>query len=92
MLAFQRLHAGHFIGTFKALTQFGKFRSLLVKFIDITDLGLKIGFIGRGEPVAAQMWLNDSLFLKAWPHGVEKCFPQSCASSLPRRFRALSNA
>ena len=92
MFAFQRLDPGHFIGTFNALPLFGKFRGLFVQLVDIADFVIKISFIGRREPVPAQMWLNDSLFLKAWPHGEEKCFPQSCASSLPRRFRAQSNA
>jgi hypothetical protein len=92
MFAFQRLQAGHLIGTFNALPLFGKFRGLFVQPVDIADLGIKIAFIGGCQPVAAQMWLNDGLFLKAWLHGEEKCCPQSCASSLPQRFRAHSNA
>ena len=80
MFAFQRLHAGHFIGTFNALPLFRKFRGLFVQLVDIAELGVKIAFIGGCQPVTAQMWLNYSLFLKAWPHGEEKCFPQSGAS------------
>lgn len=91
MFAFQRLDAGHFIGTFNALALFGELWSRFVQSVDIADLGIKIGFIRRGEPVAVQMWLNDGLFLKAWPHGEERCFPQSCAFSIHRRFHELSN-
>jgi len=47
MFAFQRLNARHFSGTFNALTLFGKFRSLFIQSVDITDLDLKIGFIRR---------------------------------------------
>jgi hypothetical protein len=92
MFAFQCLNASHFIGTFNALASFSELGSLFVQPVDLADLGIKIGFIRMGEPVAVQMWLNDGLFLKAWPHVEEKCFPQSCAASFHRQFRAPSNA
>ena len=91
MFAFQGLNARHFIGTFKALPLVAEFGSLLVEPVDVADFIVKIGFIRWGEPIASQMGLDLSLFLKAWPHGEVRCVQQSCASSVHQRFHAHSS-
>ena len=73
MFAFQCLNARHFIHTFNALALFGQFRSLFVQPVDIADFVIKIGFIGRCQPITIQMRLDISFFLKASPHVEERC-------------------
>ena len=68
MLAFQSLHAGHFIQALYALSLFCSFRRLSVDFVDIGNFFVKTFFIRWCQPVAAQMWLDISLFLKVSPH------------------------
>ena len=74
VFALQGLHPRHFIHTFHTLSLFGQFRGLLIELVNIGHFFIKTGFISRCQPVATQVGLYISVFLKAWPHGVAK-FP-----------------
>jgi hypothetical protein len=72
MFALQGLNAGHFIQTFGALPLLGSFNSRFVHMVDVSNFSIKAFFILRCQPVTAQMWLDISLFLKAWLHDAVK--------------------
>ena len=90
MFAFQCLYPGHFIQTFRALSLLCPFRCLFVGIVNINNFFIKTCFIGGCQPIAAQVRLDITLFLKAWPHAVPKYAQLSCVSSLRLRFRARS--
>lgn len=69
MFALQSLHPGHFGQTFGALALFGARGCFLIHRVDLGDFFVKAFFISRSQPVAAQVRLELSVFLKASPHG-----------------------
>ena len=51
VLTFQGLNASHFIHTFRAVSLFRPFRSLLVKLVDRFHFVIKVGFVGGRQPI-----------------------------------------
>jgi len=92
MMTFQSLNTGHFIDTFNALALLGSVRCLLVQRVNIADFDVKIGVMCRGEPIAIQMRLEISFFLKVSPRAEARCWLQSGAVGVHRQFHALSSA
>jgi hypothetical protein len=84
------LDAGHFIQTFDPLPLLRSFRRSFVNFVDLRDLAVKTFFIGGCQPVPAQVGLDISVFLKAWPHGRAKFLQRSGASSIHPQFLGLT--
>lgn len=92
VFALQRLYAGHFIQAFGVLPLFGSFRGLFVGSVDVCNFLVKACFVSGCQPITAQMWLDIRIFLKASPHGGERCHQLSGAFSLHPQFLGLSIA
>ncbi len=62
MFAFHSLNTGHFIQAFRVLTLLCSFERLLVDCVDVGNFFIKVCFVLRCQPVAAQVRLDVSLF------------------------------
>ena len=79
--AFQRLHAGHFIGTNDVHTLLMQTRCLRVKLAEVCDLLIKFSRICRLgiQPVATAVRLQFQFILKNARHGGRKYSRTLCA-------------
>lgn len=77
--ALQSLNATHLIGAHGSLTSPSQFRRLAIQVIDVFDLVIELLIESRRQPVADQVRLEITLFLKAAPRAEGRCGLQSCA-------------
>ncbi len=72
MLAFQRLDAGHFIGTDHAFALFFQGVGVLIEMVDVFDFFVPVVIRFRRSPRAHPMGLEVRTFLKVSPHGTAR--------------------
>jgi hypothetical protein len=77
--ALQSLNATQFIGAHGPLTLASQFRRLAIQAIDVFDLFIELLIGSWRQPIADQVRLEITLFLKAAPRAEERCDLQSCA-------------
>lgn len=77
--ALQSLNATHLVGAHCSLTLAGQFRRLAIQAIDVFDLVIELLIGSRRQPVADQVRLEITLFLKAAPHAEGRCDLRSYA-------------
>ena len=62
MLAFERLHARQLVGTHDHFSLLGSLRRLCIHAADGFDLSVTLRLLGRGQPIADQVWLETPFF------------------------------
>ena len=73
MLAFQSLHATHFIGAEHPFILLNQFWRLAIQGVDVLYLLVKLLIANLCQPVPNQMRFEIGLFLKASPRAAVRC-------------------